>query len=158
MARLTKQVVDAAKPKERAYFIWCDSLRGFGARIHPTERKAYYVDYRNRDGDRPRMKIADHGKVTTEEARKLALQTLGDAAKGRRPGERARHPPERAHGQRPVRRLHGRRREGSDGKARVAEEAVHDRAGSCAHQPPYRPPARPQDRPRAEAGRWVEVH
>ena len=36
------------------------------------------------------MAIGAHGKVTTEEARKLALQTLGDAAKGEDPAsERA---------------------------------------------------------------------
>ena len=90
MPRLTKQVVDAAEPKERAYFIWCDSLRGFGLRVHPTGRKAYYADYRNADGVRKRMAIGAHGKITTEEARKLALQTLGDAAKGEDPAsERA---------------------------------------------------------------------
>jgi integrase len=90
MTKLTKQVVDAAEPKVKAYFIWCGSLPGFGVRVHPTGKKVYYVDYRTWDGARPRMKIADHGKVTTEEARKLALQVLGDAAKGDDPAnERA---------------------------------------------------------------------
>jgi site-specific recombinase XerD len=90
MPRLTKQIVDAAKSKERAYFIWCSDLRGFGARVHPTGGRVYYVDYRNRDGARKRMAIGAHGKITTEEARKLALQTLGDAVKGEDPAsERA---------------------------------------------------------------------
>jgi integrase len=87
MPRLTKQVVDLAKPKDRAYFIWCSDLRGFGARIHPTGRKAYYADYRNRGGVRKRMAIGAHDKITTEEARKLALQTLGAATKGEDPAE-----------------------------------------------------------------------
>lgn len=90
MPRLTKQIVDAARPKDRAYFIWCGDLRGFGARIHPTGGRVYYADYRNADGVRKRMKIGSHGKITTEEARKLALTVLGDAAKGEDPaGERA---------------------------------------------------------------------
>ena len=90
MSRLTKQVVDAAKPKERAYFIWCGDLRGFGARIHPTGKKAYYADYRNADGVRKRMAVAVHGVITTEEARKLALAVLGDATRGQDPAsERA---------------------------------------------------------------------
>ncbi len=90
MPRLTKQVVDAARPKDRPYFVWCDSLRGFGVRVHPTGRKAYYADYRNRDGVRKRMAVGAHGRITTEEARKLALQALGGAAKGEDPaGERA---------------------------------------------------------------------
>ena len=90
MPRLTKQVVDAAGPKAAAYFIWCDSLPGFGVRVHPTGRKAYYVDYYNAAGARKRMKIGAHGKITTEEARKLALAVLGDATKGQDPAsERA---------------------------------------------------------------------
>jgi len=90
MARLTKQIVDAARPKERAYFTWCGDLPGFGVRVHPTGRKAYYADYRNAAGVRKRMKIGAHGKITTEEARKLALQILGDVTKGEDPAsERA---------------------------------------------------------------------
>jgi integrase len=84
---LTKQLVDAAEAKSAAYFIWCDSLRGFGARVHPSRKKVYYVDYRNRDGVRKRMTIGAHGKITTEEARKLALAVLGDATKGHDPAE-----------------------------------------------------------------------
>ena len=87
MARLSKQVVDALEPRAKAYFEWCGALPGFGVRVHPTGKKPYYADYYNRDGVRKRMKIADHGKVTCEEARKLALQVLGGAAKGDDPAE-----------------------------------------------------------------------
>jgi integrase len=87
MARLTKQIVDAAETKTAAYFVWCDSLRGFGARVHPSGRRVYYADYRNRDGVRKRMTIGVHGKITTEEARKLALAILGDATKGHDPAQ-----------------------------------------------------------------------
>jgi len=82
VAKLTKQIVDAAEPKAKAYFIWDSSLLGFACRIHPTGKRVYYVDYRNPHGGRRRMTIGPHGKLTTEEARKLALQTLGDAVKG----------------------------------------------------------------------------
>jgi integrase len=87
VTRLTKQIVDAAPPQAEAYFIWCDALPGFGVRIHPTGKRTFYIDYRNRNGVRKRMTIGAHGKVTTEEARKLALQTLGGAAKGEDPAE-----------------------------------------------------------------------
>jgi len=90
MGRLTKTVVDKAEIKPTRYFIWCTDLKGFGVRIEPNERRTYYVDYRNSDGARKRMKIGQHGKITTEEARKLALQTLGDVVKGEDPAtERA---------------------------------------------------------------------
>ncbi len=87
MAKLTKQIVDAAEPKSKAFFIWCDTLPGFALRVHPSGRRVYYADYRTRDGVRRRMTIGAHGKVTTEEARKLALQVLGGAAKGEDPAE-----------------------------------------------------------------------
>jgi len=89
MARLTKQIVDAARPKERAYFTWCGDLHGFGLRTYPypSGKKVYYADYRNAAGVRKRMKIGAHGKITTEEARKLALAVLGAATKGEDPAE-----------------------------------------------------------------------
>ncbi len=87
MAKLTKQIIDAAEPKAAAYFIWDKQLPGFGVRVHPTGKRVYYVDYRNRDGGRRRMTIGVHGKLTTDEARRLALQTLGDAAKGEDPAD-----------------------------------------------------------------------
>jgi integrase len=90
VTKLTKRIVDDAEPMATAYFIWCSDLAGFGVRVHPTGKRAYYVDYRNRDGARKRMKIGDHGKITAEEARKLALATLGGVTKGEDPAtERA---------------------------------------------------------------------
>jgi Arm DNA-binding domain len=90
MAKLTKRIAGDAEPKAAAYFIWCGDLPGFGLRIHPTGKRVYYVDYRNREGARKRMTIGAHGKITTEEARKLALQTLGSVVKGDDPAaERA---------------------------------------------------------------------
>jgi integrase len=80
MAKLTKRIVDDAKPREAAFFIWCSELKGFGLRVHPSGGRSYYVDYRNRDGFRKRMKLGDHGPITCEEARKLAMQTLGGVA------------------------------------------------------------------------------
>jgi len=44
--------------------------------------QCYYADYRNKTGGRKRMSIGHHGKLTTEEARKLAVVTLGDVIKG----------------------------------------------------------------------------
>ena len=87
MPRLTKRIVEAAEPKEAAYFVWCSDLPGFGVRIFPTGKRIYYADYRPKVGARKRMSLGAHGKLTTEEARKLALQTLGDVLKGEDPAE-----------------------------------------------------------------------
>lgn len=81
MVKLTKRIVDDAPPREAPYFLWDDAVRGFGLRIFPTGRKAFYVDYRT-GGDRKRMLLGAYGPLTVEESRRLALSTLGGAVKG----------------------------------------------------------------------------
>jgi hypothetical protein len=85
MPKLIKRVVDSAKSKTAAYFIWCSELPGFGVRVHPTGRRVYYVGYRNKQNARKRIAIGPHGKITTEEARKLALGILGGVVRGEDP-------------------------------------------------------------------------
>jgi integrase len=88
MPRLNKTIVDRAlaKPGEK-YFIWCSELPGFGVRIFPSGKRVYYADYRNGAGIRRRMSIGPHGKLTTDEARRLALAALGSAVRGEDPAE-----------------------------------------------------------------------
>jgi integrase len=85
MPKLTKRIVDSAVIKKKPYFIWCSDLPDFGIRVFPSQKRVYYADYRNKSGGRKRMSIGHHGKLTTEEARKLAIVTLGDAIKGEDP-------------------------------------------------------------------------
>lgn len=76
MPKLTKKIVDAAHAREKQYTVWCSELKGFGFYVQPSGAKTYVVDYRV-DGARRRMTIGRHGVLTTEEARALAIQTLG---------------------------------------------------------------------------------
>ncbi|MBI0435432.1 site-specific integrase [Roseomonas sp. KE0001] len=87
MAKLTKRIVDAAEPRDAAYFIWCSDLPGFGVRVFPSGRRVYYADYRPQAGGRKRMSLGVHGKLTTEEARRLAVITLGSVLQGEDPAE-----------------------------------------------------------------------
>ena len=87
MAKLTKRVVEGAPAKPAKYFLWCSELPGFGVRVFPSGKRVYYADYRNGAGARKRMSIGQHGKMTTEEARKLAIATLGAVVKGEDPAE-----------------------------------------------------------------------
>jgi integrase len=87
MPKITKRIVDAAPVKEQPYFLWCSELPGFGVRVFPSGRRVYYADYRNKAGGRKRMSIGHHGKLTTEEARRLAIVTLGDVIRGEDPAE-----------------------------------------------------------------------
>ncbi|TXM64519.1 site-specific integrase [Methylobacterium sp. WL120] len=90
MPKLSKRTVDAAVPREVPFFVWCSDLPGFGVRVFPSGRRVYYADYRTKGGTRRRMSLGAHGKITVDEARKLAIVTLGDVIKGEDPAnERA---------------------------------------------------------------------
>ena len=85
MPKLTKSVVDKNEPREKQYTVWCSDLKGFGLSINPAGSKSYIVDYRTADGARRRMTIGRHGSITADEARKIAIKTLGDTIRGEDP-------------------------------------------------------------------------
>ena len=86
MSKLTKRTVDGLASKEIDYFAWDGELKGFGVRILPSGRKTFVARYRS-GGRQHRMKIGVYGTITTDEARTLARQLLGDVAKGENPAE-----------------------------------------------------------------------
>lgn len=85
MPKLTKTVVDATRPRDKQYTVWCSDLPGFGVYILPSGKRSYFVDYRNAEGVRRRMTIGRHGPLTTDEARKLAMQAIAGKDKGEDP-------------------------------------------------------------------------
>lgn len=86
MPKITKKLVDAAKPKEVEYFVWDDDLPGFGLRVYPSGKKTYVVQYRQHRRTR-RILIGSHGVFTPDEARKEAKGVLGEVARGGDPAE-----------------------------------------------------------------------
>jgi integrase len=91
MARLIKRVVDAAKAKSAAAFIWDDEIKGFGLRIAPGGTKSYVLFYRagrGRNAPQHRITIGKHGSPWTPElARREARKLLGAIAAGDDPLE-----------------------------------------------------------------------
>lgn len=87
MPKLTKIIVDRAIPQERQLTLWCSDLKGFGAFVQPTGTRTYFVDYRNANNVRRRMKLGRHGTITADQARTMAIQILADVAKGHDPLE-----------------------------------------------------------------------
>ncbi len=87
MTKLTKIVVDKAEPRDRQYTVWCGDLKGFGVFVLPTGTRTYFVDYRNANNVRRRMKLGRYGTVTAEQARTLAIQALAEVARGNDPLE-----------------------------------------------------------------------
>src|SRR5690349_17311033 len=91
--RITKRIVDAAKPTKVEYFLWDSELMGFGLRVRPSGVKSYVVKYRNGSGRRApvrRITLGKHGKLTPDTAREAARRVLADVVHGGDPAvERA---------------------------------------------------------------------
>ena len=73
--KLTKRVVDAAKPEANRFIVWDSELAGFGLRVEPTGRKTFIARYRaggGRTGTLRQAKVGRYGTITIEEGRALA--------------------------------------------------------------------------------------
>ncbi len=86
MAKLTKRAVEALAVEKKDYFVWDSQIAGFGVRVLPSGAKTYQAQYR-KGGRTRRVSIGRHGKVTVDEARKLAKEIMGQVAKGENPAE-----------------------------------------------------------------------
>ena len=81
MPKLTKKTVDAAKPKEKEYFVWDSGLPGFGLRVFPSGKRSYLVQYRIHGRTR-RYTIGLHGPITPDKARTRAMALFSTIADG----------------------------------------------------------------------------
>ena len=86
--RITKRVVDAAKPSDSECFIWDSELAGFGLRVRSGGSKTFIAQYRaggGRSGQSRRFTIGRFGVMTVDEARLEARKVLLAAAQGHDP-------------------------------------------------------------------------
>ena len=86
MTKLTKRTVEALKIEAKDYFVWDNQIAGFGLRVMPSGAKTYQAQYR-KGGRTRRVSLGRHGKITTDQARKLAQEVMGSVAKGDNPAE-----------------------------------------------------------------------
>ncbi len=81
---LNKRAVEALKPAEAPFIARDNGLTGFGVRVQLSGVRSYIVNYRAGDGGRKaanrRLVIGRHGRVTPEQARRIAQETLGCVA------------------------------------------------------------------------------
>ena len=86
---LSKRNVESLKSEEKPFIAWDEKLTGFGLRVQPSGVRSYIVNYRVGTGGRKaanrRLVIGRHGRVTTDQARRLAQETLGRVAAGEDP-------------------------------------------------------------------------
>jgi integrase len=83
--RLTKNAIAALPLRESDYFVWDDSLPGFGVRIRPSGTKVYVLQYRNRFQRTKRLLLGRVGEITLDEARRAAGQEKGRISLGTDP-------------------------------------------------------------------------
>lgn len=87
-ARITKRAVDGLEAQARAYVAWDSDLTGFGVKVSPAGRKSYVFRYRmggGRGGVSREPVIGVHGKITPDEARRIARSWSAEVAAGRDP-------------------------------------------------------------------------
>jgi integrase len=72
MAKISKRLVDAAKPESKPVFLWDDTLKGFGLLVLPSGVKSFVYQYRTTEGRTRRNTIAKVGTITPDAARDLA--------------------------------------------------------------------------------------
>lgn len=87
--KITKAVVDAARPDDARFIVWDTELKGFGLRVEPSGTKSYFLRYRPRGwgANAPKrfVLIGRHGVLTPEKAREKARSLLGQVADGKDP-------------------------------------------------------------------------
>ncbi|MGT2503865.1 tyrosine-type recombinase/integrase [Bradyrhizobium guangxiense] len=84
---LTKRLVDGLMPEAKPYPRFDANLAGFGVRVHPTGRKSYFVQYRNKHGRSRWFLLGVHGTITVEQARSDAKAVLQTVAQGADPAD-----------------------------------------------------------------------
>ena len=68
---------------EKDTVFWDSELTGFGVQVHPTGAKSFLVNYRTGGGRKApnkRVVLGRFGRMSVDEARRLAHQALGKAA------------------------------------------------------------------------------
>ncbi len=77
MARLTKRVVDAARPPDKGKTItWDNGIPGFGLAVYASGRRSYVLKY-SIHGRQRWLTLGTHGAMTPERARKRAEKARG---------------------------------------------------------------------------------
>ncbi|MDF3822248.1 integrase family protein [Leptospira sp. 96542] len=85
--KITKTFVDKVTPPPpgKQEIHWDSEIKGFGLRVTP-ERKTYVVQHRVH-GKTVRVTLGLHGRMTPDQARRAARETLGEMVKGSNPNQ-----------------------------------------------------------------------
>lgn len=79
-AKITMRLVEGLTPQAKRYSVWDTEIQGFVVVVHPTGRRVFYVDYRNREGRRLKYKIGAFPGIKPDGARRIAIEAKGKIA------------------------------------------------------------------------------
>ena len=82
MPKLTKRIVESARPGQSDLFLWDDHLPGFGLRLRPSGRRNFVVQYRTPEGRQRRRVVGRFPIMTVDQARYAAREWLASAHRG----------------------------------------------------------------------------
>jgi integrase len=88
--KITKRLIDRLQATGREYFVWDETLIGFGVRVQPSGAMTYVVKYSAgsyRHAPTRRMTLARVGTITPDQARTKAEKVLGKVAHGEDPAK-----------------------------------------------------------------------
>jgi Arm DNA-binding domain len=84
-ARVTKRLVDGLKPAGTDYYVFDTDTIGFAVRVRATGGMSYIDQYKSGSGrgaPTRRVTLGAIGKMTPEQARKVAEKVFGSVAHG----------------------------------------------------------------------------
>ena len=84
--KLTKTVVDAARPQSQDVELRDTVVPGFLCKVTPAGRKVFMLQYRTNSGVRRKPALGQFGELTVEQARSLAQDWLAEVRRGGDPG------------------------------------------------------------------------
>lgn len=74
MPNIIKNFVDSLQPEEKDRIYWDDKITGFGIKVTPKGKKSYLFKYLGPNRKQRKPSIGIHGRITCEQARKIAKQ------------------------------------------------------------------------------------
>jgi len=80
--KLTLRLIQNLEPKDRDYVTWDGEIPGHGLKVTPTGRKMFILKYRNASGKQRKPTLGSFGKITLDEARRIARRYHADLAQG----------------------------------------------------------------------------
>ncbi len=83
--KLTKTVVDGARPEAKDYEIRDTVTPGFLLKVTPSGRRIFMLAYTAANGQRRKPAIGRYGELTVEQARGIAQDWLADVRRGTDP-------------------------------------------------------------------------